>query len=92
MRLSYRPQVELAKSQTLSGGAASRIPLCCVREERRLRRMNNTPRACLMADLSAGIVADDALMVDQGSCSVLTYTLFNDKNNRIELGAISSAG
>jgi hypothetical protein len=39
-----------------------------------------------------GNTADDTLLVDQGSCSMLTATLFNDKKDLIELGAISSVG
>jgi hypothetical protein len=36
-------------------------------EERRLRRIDNTPQTCQMSYLSAGIVVDESLMVDQAT-------------------------
>jgi len=38
-------------------------------EERRLRRINNTPQG----EATEGNTADDSLMVDQGQCDALTF-------------------
>ena len=63
----------------LRAGAPHRRSRCCVREERRLRRINNTPQgeategnspeANKRSSLDPALRGDDSLMVDQGESS-----------------------